>query len=345
MKSILNKYIAAIFLSFVGLALRFYQRWNFDLWGDELAQINICFKPWEKQLAFIREAIQFPGEHLLTCPPALMFGLHKWILATPHIIIVSISFYYLSKLLISEFKSLIGLCIALSIYAFNNHLIFHAFEIRAYSILPVFSFLSFFITRSIVQDKNVSNKNRFLRTCFIILCLLYHYYGSYILFFTYLYHLTCSRKNNSFLDTFILNIKNYGVSLMIALPIWIYFVTGLNATIVQQTGDKLTFLYIDKDFIGFTKSVLANLVGQKIFYPLLLGLFFPYFIPYKNRLKDILYTIFLFVIPVILLLISSLKFNYYFIPRLYVWIIPLMGIYLGRVWEESILYLQTKLKK
>ena len=103
---------AAFFL--LGMYLRVMRYHKRELWGDELIQYNDTagpLKPFWIDGYNYGDHSGFPGDYLLTYPFIKIFGLHKWGLAIPHILLTIVGFYFLYKVCRYYCKSVWGYAI------------------------------------------------------------------------------------------------------------------------------------------------------------------------------------------------------------------------------------------
>ncbi|MDD5005692.1 MAG: hypothetical protein PHS33_04230 [Candidatus Omnitrophica bacterium] len=335
--------IVLLIVSF-GMYLRFVNRSNKELSMDEPYQINTMKVSLWYAISDARRIMQFPGDVLLVYPFYKLFGENKWGLAIPHIIITILGFYLLYILCGKYFKTTWGYIIAFSLVALNNNLISHAFEIRPYAVLANLGIAVFVIMQYIFEKESPSRIMKVLISIFIITVILFHLYGSLIIFFAYLFHILFSRKENTIRYFISKHLKYYGVSLLIALPIWYYFAFGSDKSYLKsftQTSEG-SFEYIHRGIIPMAKGIFGNLICFKKLYFLLAGLIFAFLIPHKERLKQIMFFIVMIMLPIGLILLSSIIYKYWFLPRQFVWAMPLFAFLIGWCWNSAIVYFMGK---
>lgn len=326
--------VLALSLRFQKFAMREFP------YGDEKAQIEFMTHPFFTMLHHsLSSATQFPGDMLLVYPFYKLFGINRWALAFPHILTTVVGFCLLFRLGAQYFKTLWGYVITFLIFGLNQNLIFHAFEIRPYGTLVTLSLASFLIVKKMVQISRPPRIQKIGISLFLFVAILYHFYGGVILFFTYLFHLLSSRENKEPLaSVFIRNFKDYGWGLIASLPLWCYFIFGYDKSYLVNYG---TFSFVSGDPLSVLKAILGNLLGFNKFYFLLAG-FFAFLIPQRERLKQLSFFIFLVVLPVSFVLVSCILSNYYFVQRLFVWVMPFFAFLLGWQWDSFIYWMQEK---
>ena len=130
--------VIALVFTIWGMILRFKTFANRELWIDEIIQINMTLEPlkplWLRENS-AKDITSFPGDYLLTYPFVKLFGASK-LVAIPHAIVTLLGFYLLYILCKHYFKTVFGYLVVFVLLCFNKVLIFHAFEIRPYSVLP-----------------------------------------------------------------------------------------------------------------------------------------------------------------------------------------------------------------
>jgi len=327
--------ISLILISLFGLYLRFDQRANTKLGVDDLFQIGPMHTSLSAALNSARQYLQFPGDCILIYPFFLIFGENKWGLAIPHIIITILGFYLLYVMCSKYFKTFSAYIITFLIFAFNVNLIYHSFEIRPYSVLVVLSMAIFIVLRHIFVQKEFSLFKKSLIMLFIFISALFHFYCPIILFFTYIYHLIFSRKEEGVGPVILRHLKQFGLVLLLTVPFWLYFM-HVDKKQFENQGIN-TFQYIPFGMVSLLKGIFGNLIGVKKLYILALGIIFAFFIPHKERHKQVAFFIILIIIPIFLVLISSIYFKYWFIQRLFIWAMPLFAFLIGWCWDSLII--------
>ncbi|MDD5013961.1 MAG: hypothetical protein PHW73_02520 [Atribacterota bacterium] len=341
------KLIIILLIVSFGMYLRFVNRHNKELCVDEPYQINTMKVSLWYAISDAKRIMQFPGDVVLLYPFYLAFGENKWGLAIPHIMITLLGFYLFYMLCKKYIKTGWGFIIAFLVVALNNNLINHAFEIRPYAVLATLGTAAFLVMQYIFENQSPSTFKKVLISIFISIAILFHLYGSLMLFFSYVFHFLFSKKEKGFKITTLKHIRYYGIALLISLPLWYYFALNNDKTYLKSftTTQYGSFEYIHKGLIPMAKGIFGNLICFKKLYFLLAGLVFAFLIPHKERLKQIMFFVIMIMLPMGLILLSSVIYGYWFLPRQFVWAMPLFAFLLGWSWDSVILYLKEKLKQ
>ena len=75
-------------------------------------------------------------------------------------------------------------------------------------------------------------------------------------------------------------------------------------------------------------------------YFLLLGAFIPFFLPHKDRFKQLGFLLILILLPIEFIFLSDLWGSYWFLQRQFMWTVPLFAFYLGWCWDALFCQLQ-----
>jgi len=334
-----------IFISLVGLYFRYAKYASRALWGDEyvfftpLSGHTFRDTPLMHVIGKNLTILQFPGDVILLWSMAHYFGENKWVLALPHILITILGFYLLYKLCSLYFKTTWGYVITFLVVAFNANLVFASFELRPYGVLAVLSIASFLVMKIIVEKRDPSPWEKIGINAFIFMLLLFHMYGSWILFFTYLFHFVAS-ANEPRGKIIFRNLKHYSYGFVLAMPLWIYFTFGFDKEYLQRD----TFEFIKKGIVPWLKGVFGNLIGFRLFYLFLPGLI-ALILPQEDNWKQIWFFILLIWAPILLLFFVCYIHKYWFIQRLFTWEMPLFAFLLGWVWDSLFLRFSRKVEK
>ncbi len=338
-----NKLIIIIvtLISALGFYFRCRNLAQRELWGDEHMQLNSMNTSLFNMFMNVRHVLNFSADHVLIYPFYQLFGKNKWGLAIPHIIATIIGFYLLYILCRKYFKTTLAYIITFLTVSFNANLIFHAFEIRPYSVLVTLGIAVFLAMQYIVDNKELVSFKKYLLRILFFAVFLFHLYGAYILLFCYVFHLLCSRKE-SIKATFFRNLKDFGLVVLIAFPLWAYFVIGYDRSCLGGSG---TFEFIRNTPKELIKGILGNLIGFKPFYLFAAMLPLAFLIPQKSRFKQWMFLIFLVVIPICFQLLLSTLFKYYFVQRTFVWVMPLFAFLVGWSWDSVYIFFKGELGK
>ncbi len=117
--------------------------------------------------------------------------------------------------------------------------------------------------------------------------------------------------------------------------------------IVEEQSDVDTFQYIPSpknNMVGFLKGVIGNLIGLKVFYIFLVGLFIMLF-PHPARRKQLIYFIVLIFLPIGLILLVDVLTHYWFLQRQFTWVMPFFALFLGWQWDSMINFSLAKFRK
>lgn len=284
------------------------------------------------------------GDFYLLYPFVKWFGYNKWGTAIPHIAVTVLGFYFLYRLCGMYFKTFWGTLAALSVYAFNGSLIKYAFEARTYAVLPSLALGTFyFMHRVFYGYERLSTPARVGIGAFIVATIWFHPYGIVIVGLCGFYFLLSTWREAGFGKGAVELFKFFGVVLTIALPLWAASMFGRHGEFdptSTQIADR-TFQYFPNpltDAAGFLKQVFCNLVGEKKLYPLLAGMVLAFILPQAERFKQLGFFLVLVVLGILILLLPSLKQNYWFVQRHFVWLMPLFAFFLGWCLDSVIRY-------
>lgn len=288
------------------------------------------------------------GDYILTYPFVKLFGRNKWGLAIPHIISTILGFYLLYLVCRLYLKTIWGYVITFIIVCFNATLLKHAFELRTYAVLPTLALGVFYISHFLVERPEVNTIKKWLIGIFFVLVIWFHVYGIVIVLLPVAFSLLSKLRDKSFKAVFKVNIKLLTIVLCIAMPLWFYSVFGphINRDFNSPDNYLYPFIFIANPFvdpISFLKSIFGNLMGYKKLYPLLLGIIFPFILPYKDRYKQIGFLCITVFIPIQLILLSDSTTGYWFIQKQFIWVMPFFAFFIGWVWESFFLYVFRKL--
>jgi len=348
-QTIINFFVLSI--STLALYLRLAKLAGHALNGDELYQINWAMKTTSlfdaiKALTYSEYCSYLSGDYFLVYPFVKLFSFNKWGLAIPHIIATILGFYLLYLNCRVYLKSITGYCITFLIVCFNATLINHATEIRTYAVMPTLALGVLYCSHLLFERPRLSNKHRFLIGIFFVLVIWFHVYGILILSVPFCFCLLSKSREKSFTASLKSNLTLFIMVLCSAMPLWFYSVFGRHLPYVFNGPFNYIFNWIPNPIynpLGFLKAIFGNLVGYKILYPLLLGVLFPFILPYKDRFKQIGFLFITVIIPIQLLVLVSLKIGYWFLQRQFIWIMPFFAFFLGWSWESFMFYIVNKI--
>lgn len=335
-----------LFFCVWGLYLRYESRMRTQFSGDEKYQMQAMNGSFMDMVRNLTSMDYFPflsGDHVLIYPFYKMFGAENiWGLLIPHIFSALLGFYMLYLLCRRYFKTPVGYFIAFSMYALNQTIIFHAFEVRWYAVLPTLALLSLYFTEDIIYRFNEISRGRKIAIGFLLFyTLIFHAYAAIIAVFPSIYFLGTRCRDKDFFVLIRKLLPFYLIVFALAAPFWILSIWGNHAPYILLD----TFQYIPDpryDFIGFLKAIFGNLVGRKALYFVLIGFVAALILPQRNREKQAAFFLILVVLPIMLLLMQDLRKNYYFIQRQFIWAMAWFAFYAGWCWESCIEYFQKQ---
>lgn len=341
---------AVISICLLALYLRSVKLFYHELWVDEIYQVDQMrgtFLSMIKRLPVNEFCSYLSGDYYLTYPFFKIFSYNKWGLSIPHIISTLLGFFLLYLLCKRYCKSIWGYVITFGVICFNDTMIEHATEIRTYAVLPTLALACLYFWLKLIDSNYcLSRGKRIAIGVFFILTIWFHVYGVIIFSFTGLYALVTRLKNKAIFA--ILRNTSFFVFIIfcITLPLWFISVFGRHLDSTKFNFDTFQFIPNPlQNSIGFLKGVFGNLLGSKKLYFLLLGVIFPFVIPYNDRFRQILLLVVLVFVPIGVILFANILTHYWFIQRLFIWVIPFFALFIGWSWDSAIIYLKNKFVK
>jgi len=343
-----NKYakpLSAVSISIWALYLRFRRLAEREWWTDEIFQMSQTvgpFKPIWKRVTY-GDFTCFPGDYLLTYPFTKISETSKWVMAIPHIIATIIGLFFLYLLCRRHFKTFIGYIVTFGIICFNQHLIFHSFELRPYAVLATLAIISCYSADVLVAEYNSMTRcKKVLIGIFYIFTTWFHAFGVVIALLPLIFF-TISRKNDPDFKTIFKRMFVFTlITFSIAFPLWLWYATGNPINITKEENIKagrLVFQFIPNPMTGFWHSfnriVFYNLIGFKRLYFLLGGLVLLVFVPFAEKLKKLAFFLILVILPIEMTIVAALNSGYWFLIRQYIHTAPLFAFFLGLVWDSS----------
>lgn len=348
-----NKYfipVLVFFISLYALYLRLLKLLYHEFWIDEIWQIN------QLRGTFLNMIKGFPesqfctylsGDFYLTYPFFKIFSYNKWGLAIPHIISTILGFYLLYLLCKRYFRSIFGYIITFIIICFNSMMINHATEIRTYAVLPTLALGCLYFWFKLVDSSYCLNRGKRIAIgVFFIITIWFHVYGIIMFALTGIYALLMKSRDKAFFNILRNSAYFTFVIFCITLPLWLISVFGPHLDAAQFRMD--TFQYIPHPLhnsIGFLKGIFCNLLGYKKLYFLLLGIIFPFIIPYDDRFKQITMLIVLVFMPLGIILAAAIHTHYWFLQRLFIWVTPFFALFIGWAWDSAIIWVKKYFQK
>ncbi len=315
-----------------------------NLWADEhyqLSQMRGTLFEMIKGFPKTEFATYLSGDYYLIYPFFKIFGYNKWGLAIPHIISTLFGFLILYLICRRYFASVWSYLVTFSIVCFNNTMIFHATEIRTYAVLPTLAMASLYFWLKIIDCYGrVCIRQRVALSLFFIITIWFHAFGVLIFSFTGIYAVLTKYKDNKFWDI----LRNVGFLvfpiLFIAAPLWLLSVFGPRNMDYEKVDFINTFAFIPNplvDTLGFLKGVLGNLIGSRALYPTLLGPIAFLVLPGKQRIHQTSFLLILVLFPLAVIFALSVSTHYWFIQRLFIWVIPFFALFVGWTWDSLII--------
>jgi hypothetical protein len=337
--------IIALILTVIGLFWRVEKVQTRHWDPDELNLYNYTrgeLLPFWQQVKY-GELTSFPGTYVVTYPFVQMFSLEQRLqLNIPHFIAILVGFFAVYLLCRRYLTSWTAWIVVFLVMAFNRNLIYHALELRPYSVLAMLGPMVFYLADNIV-NKTAQQKiwQQFLISIFFVTTVAFHAYGFLIVGFSMLFWIVAARFKEKWSSIFKRIWLFCVLTGMIAVPIFIWYATAENKDATFQTMVErfiYTFQFVPDPFedpVGFLKSIFANLIGHGRLYFLLvvvpLALLFG-----KDRGKQFLFLLIMVVFPIALICATDIVKSYWFVQRQFVWIMPLFAFYLGWCWQSCI---------
>ena len=340
--------IYALYLRFQVLAGR-------DLWNDEVFQLRHtvgAFKPFWQRFSY-GDMTCFPGDYLLTYPFVVVFNDNKWGMAIPHMLATALGFYFLYKICQKYYRTIWGFVVAFLIVSFNQHLIFHSFELRPYAVLPTLALLSMYFADMLVNrfEELGQGKKAAIGALFVGM-IWFHALGILIVFFPLLYFLLVKKGETKGGKTVGDILKFLSIVFLIAMPVWAWYALGNplgeSKAVFQAKGvHSFSFMMNPLDNFGtfYNYIISYHLIGYKRFYFLLGAFALIVFVPYGEKMKKIGFFLVMIVLPIMTILVASLFQGYWFLMRHYVYTMPLFAFFLGWLWDSSLHYYLEKPEK
>jgi len=340
--------IIAVFFTVYGMYLRFMRLANREYWCDEVSSLQRLLGPFRPvwQRFNYTDFTYFPGEYIINWPFVYFFKTNKWGNAIPHILLTLLGFYLLYLICRRYFHSVFSWIATFALVAVHRDLIFHSFELRQYSVLPVIALTAFYFTEEIISKRYSLSLARKVFIGFLFtFSIIYHVYGAIILFFTFVYFMLRESGERSFSDIFRHNFRFILTLVIIGLPLYLWYSLGSPEFYKSSGYIVYTFEYIPNpvyDFFSFVKSNLCNLVGNRALYFLGLALIFPFIFPYRERLKQIGFLLVLIILPIMCIFYVNLLIRYHILQRQFTWAMPLFAFFLGWCVDSFIRFIRQK---
>src|SRR5262249_34983631 len=132
---------------------------------------------------------------------------------------------------------------------------------------------------------------------FLLVMLLFHLFGVFILFFVLLFHAMDLKDRYPFKTLAAQHWKFFAALFAVALGPWAWFA---RATGIHQFEPFDPFMFIHnplKNPLGFFRDMAGNLIGRKVWYPLLAAAGVSLFVQHPQRRSQALFFICLIILP------------------------------------------------
>jgi hypothetical protein len=292
-----------------------------------------------KKDQFYGDHTSFPGEFILHYPFLKFLGfldnpIHIdvakgnvgtnkksfWIIAIPKITLTALSFY-LFYLLCRPMKELGGI-IAFIIFSLNSHLIYGAFSLRPYGMLPELAIFNIYMCNQLFTRKDPAFY--LAHSALIFFTCIYHAYGPLISFMPIILFIVNNRNNKVPVYLFIF--------LPLSLIAWAYYASynsfGLTPNAIQSQVDTFQFIKKEDIFNGILGALFSGSFIMITTLPFVLA-------GILNIKRDTFLNLFILVIfPILLICLMDVKTNYWIHPRQFTWVIPAMALWCGTIAES-----------
>jgi len=334
--------VAFIPLLFWGMYRRTLWRAQYNMWVDERGQARLMgatFMDMIENFPKSEYAAYLSGDFIFMWPWVHWFGpSNKWLLAIPHAIVTLLGFWVFYLICKKYMKTIWGCLIAFAVFAFNEELRIHAYEVRPYAVLPTLSLASFYFQHKLILEPETLKKwQKWAMGLFFLVTILYHAYGIMIAFLPTIFFLGLILREPNFWQRFKKIFLYFLPIVILAAPLWIISIFG-HHLIVSAYG---TFEYTPNpivDPIAFLKFIFGNLTGYRKFYAFLPVLVLGFALPSPRRYKIIGFFTVLIALPLALIFLADVRSGYWFIQRQWIWAIPFYHLTLGLCFETMIEY-------
>jgi 4-amino-4-deoxy-L-arabinose transferase-like glycosyltransferase len=343
--------IIAVFFTAYGMYLRARCLAGREHWADECFSLQALegpLKPFWQRFHYT-DFTFFPGDYIINWPFAYLFKTDKWGVAIPHILLTLLGFYLLYLICRRYFHSIFAWIVTFALVAVHRDLIFHAFELRPYGVLPTFALLAFYFTEEIFSKHySLSLARKILIGFSFLFTVIYQVYGAIILFFIFVYFALRESGERSFIDIFKRNYRLILTLLIMVVPLYLWYSVGSPHVYKTSGYSGRTFDYIPNpavDFFAFVKSNFCNLTGNRVLYPLMFTLIFPFILPYPKRLQQIGFLLVLIILPIMVIFYVNLLIGYHILQRQFTWAMPLFAFLSGWCLDSFIGFMRQEIGK
>ena len=205
-----------------------------------------------------------------------------------------------------------GVIVALLMYSFNAHLIYHFLDVRPYAVLPEFAIISLYLA------SKPRKKLTALHAVFIVFVSLYHAYGPLIAILPIL----CQK----FVDK---DTKIPYIPIIIGLLGWAYYASYSTFGMVPNETQTIVSPFESMPRANLVYVIVATLFGNQ----LLMMCVLPFvFVKLSDR-KFFGEFVILVVLPILLICLVDIKTNYRIHGRQFVWVMPWFALLCGRAMD------------
>lgn len=344
----LNPSLPCLAIALWGFYLRFMLRLHRPFAGDELVEYQAletsAFTFW-RRVAFYGDHTSFPGELIVNYPFVKIWGMNKWLISIPHVLINIIGFFLFYKLCQRFLQTKTAVISAFIIYSFNFNLVHYSLEFRPYAVLHVFAIVSLYLLSLLINQYDEFSKWQKLWIALVLIFIfIYHAYGLIIVFLPLCYVLSSALLKDKRTWVSFSGKLYLSIVLGIGVVLWSWYSSYSFFGLKPNAGQAQVqiFEYIPdptRNPIGFLRGVIGNLFGGKVFYLSLLGVILAFLLPsnFKKFLSLIGFLLFLVVLPITAIFIIDIKNQYWFIQRQFIWVVPFWALFIGRCWDKTIL--------
>lgn len=327
-----------------GMTARAFTFQNSHPDGDELFELKkmqmLSLPDVLKQDTFYGDHTSYPGEFLMHYLPMKALGLFEkpaqidiehgklsgiskngfWVLAIPKILLTVLSVVLFYLICIQMLNTTLAITIAFVLFMFNGHLIYHAFSLRPYGILPELAIINLFFASRAGWGNWHTSLHRWTYATVIFFTCIYHAYGPLIAFLP----LWFFRKTRP---------AEVLWACLAGTCMWIYYAAynhmGMTPNKVQSVVDSFQFIHKESFLTSIADSIFGGNVLTLAIVPfVLIGL------QYLDK-RLLVFGILMIVLPMALIMAIDIKTQYWIHPRQWTWVIPAIALWCGMITEAS----------
>lgn len=336
----MQRLILVLVMIFIGLWARAFTFQNQHPDTDELFELrNMQGLKAESVInnkTFYGDLTSFPGEFLIHAPMMAAIGMFThprqlayetgkidvskkefWVLAIPKIVLSLLSLWVFWLLCREFLITTFGAFVAFSMILFNQYLIYAAFSLRPYGVLPELFIFNLYLA----SRENKSFWFSIFHGYVVFLTCINHAYGPMMALLPVLYF----RKQRGHEFYFLCGLS---------LAAWAYYASysnfGIHPNSVQSVLSP--FLYIKQEnlFEFILQSLFCTSVITTATAPFVLMRAF------RDGDSKWWFLITMVLIPLAAIVLIDIKTHYIIHPRQYVWIIPALGLWCGMLTEKGL---------